>query len=144
MIESYFGLFLTALLAATIVPFSSEALLVAMQVSSGFPVAGLLAAASLGNTLGAVANWGLGRFCLQWRDHKWFPVKRRELDRASAWFNRYGIWSLLLAWVPIIGDPITLAAGVLRTRFLPFLVLVAISKTGRYAVLLGAVEGLWP
>ncbi len=124
-------------------PFSSEALLVAMQVSSGFPVAGLLAAASLGNTLGEVANWGLGRFCLHGRDHQWFPVKRRELDRASAWFNRYGIWSLLLAWVPVIGDPITLAAGVLRTRFLPFLLLVAISKTGRYAVLLGAVEGLW-
>ncbi len=144
MIESYLGLFLTAFLAATIVPFSSEALLVAMQVSGGFPVAGLLAAASLGNTLGAVANWGLGRFCLQWQDRSWFPVKRRELDRASAWFNRYGIWSLLLAWVPVIGDPITLAAGVLRTRFLPFLVLVAISKTGRYAVLLGAVEGLWP
>jgi len=144
VIESYLGLFLTAFLAATLVPFSSEALLVAMQVSGGFPVAGLLAAASLGNTLGAVANWGLGRFCLQWRDRNWFPVKRRELDRASAWFNRYGIWSLLLAWVPVIGDPITLAAGVLRTRFLPFLLLVAISKTGRYAVLLGAVEGLWP
>ncbi len=144
MIESYLGLFLTAFLAATIVPFSSEALLVAMQVSGGFPVAGLLAAASLGNTLGAVANWCLGRFCLHWRDHKWFPVKRRELARASAWFNRYGIWSLLLAWVPVIGDPITLAAGVLRTRFLPFLLLVAISKTGRYAVLLGAVDWLWP
>ncbi len=143
MIESYLGLFLTAFLAATIVPFSSEALLVAMQVSEAFPVAGLLFAASLGNTLGAVANWGLGRFCLHWRERKWFPVKPRELDRASAWFNRYGIWSLLLAWVPIIGDPITLAAGVLRTRFLPFLVLVAISKTGRYAVLLGTVDWLW-
>ena len=125
-------------------PFSSEALLVAMQVSGGFPGAGLLLAASLGNTLGAVANWGLGRFCLQWRDRTWFPVKTRELDRASAWFNRYGIWSLLLAWVPVIGDPITLAAGVLKTRFPPFLLLVAISKTGRYAVLLGAVDWLWP
>ncbi len=144
MIESYLGLFLTAFLAATIVPFSSEALLVAMQVSEAFSVAGLLLAASLGNTLGAVANWGLGRFCLHWRDRKWFPVKARELERASAWFNRYGMWSLLLAWVPIIGDPITLAAGVLRTRLLPFLLLVAISKTGRYAVLLGTVDWLWP
>ncbi len=115
-----------------------------MQVSGGFPVAGLLAAASLGNILGAVANWVLGRFCLHWQDRKWFPVKRRELARASAWFNRYGIWSLLLAWVPIIGDPITLAAGVLRMRFLPFLLLVAISKTGRYAVLLGTIDWLWP
>ena len=144
MIESYLGLFLTAFLAATIVPFSSEALLVGMQVSGGFPAAGLLAAASLGNTLGAVTNWGLGRFCLHWRDRKWFPVKPRELDRASAWFNRYGVWSLLLAWVPIVGDPITLAAGVLKVRFLRFLVLVAISKTGRYAVLLGTVDWLWP
>ncbi len=144
MIESYLGLFLTAFLAATIVPFSSEALLVAMQVSEAFSVAGLLLAASLGNTAGAVVNWALGRFCLHWRDRKWFPVRPRELARASAWFNRYGIWSLLLAWVPIIGDPITLAAGVLKTRFLPFLLLVAISKTGRYAVLLGTVDWLWP
>jgi membrane protein YqaA with SNARE-associated domain len=144
MIESYLGLFLTAFLAATIVPFSSEALLVGMQVSGSFPVAGLLLAASLGNTLGAVANWALGRFCLHWQDRKWFPVKRRELDRAGAWFNKYGIWSLLLAWVPVIGDPITLAAGVLKTRFLPFLLLVAISKTGRYVVLLGVVDWIWP
>jgi membrane protein YqaA with SNARE-associated domain len=115
-----------------------------MQVSERYPVAGLLAAAGLGNTLGAVTNWGLGRFCLHWQDRRWFPVKPRELARAGAWFNRYGIWSLLLAWVPVIGDPITLAAGVLRTRFLPFLLLVAISKTGRYAVLLGAVDWLWP
>lgn len=142
MIESYLGLFLTAFLAATIVPFSSEALLVGMRVSEAFSVGGLLVAASLGNTLGAVVNWGLGRFCLHWRDRRWFPVKPKELDRASAWFNRYGIWSLLLAWVPIIGDPITLAAGVLRARFLPFLLLVAISKTGRYAVLLGGVDWL--
>jgi membrane protein YqaA with SNARE-associated domain len=144
VIESYLGLFLTAFLAATIVPFSSEALLVGLQVSGGFPVAGLLVAASLGNTLGAVANWGLGRFFLRWRDRKWFPVKARELARASAWFKRYGIWSLLLAWVPVIGDPITLAAGVLKVRFLPFLLLVAVSKTGRYAVLLGVVDWLWP
>lgn len=142
MIESYLGLFLTAFLAATIVPFSSEALLVGMRVSEAFSVGGLLVAASLGNTLGAVVNWGLGRFCLHWRDRRWFPVKPKELDRASAWFNRYGIWSLLLAWVPIIGDPITLAAGVLRARFLPFLLLVAISKSGRYAVLLGGVDWL--
>jgi membrane protein YqaA with SNARE-associated domain len=144
MIESYIGLFLTAFLAATIVPFSSEALLVGMQVSGGFPVGGLLLAASLGNILGAVANWGLGRFCLHWQDRRWFPVKPRELARAGAWFSRYGIWSLLLAWVPIIGDPITLAAGVLKTRFLPFLLLVAIGKTGRYVVLLGIVDWIWP
>ncbi len=125
-------------------PFSSEALLVGMEVSGSFSLGGLLVAASLGNTLGAVANWGLGRFCLHWQDRRWFPVKPRELERAGAWFNRYGMWSLLLAWVPVVGDPLTLAAGVLRVRFLPFLLLVAIGKTGRYAVLLGAVDWIWP
>ena len=142
MIEGYIGLFLTAFLAATIVPFSSEALLLGMEVSGEFEAIGLLAVASLGNTLGAVTNWCLGRFCLHWQDAKWFPVKPRALDRASRWFNRYGTWVLLLAWVPVIGDPITLAAGALKTRFWRFLLLVAISKTGRYAVLLGGVDWL--
>ncbi len=142
MIEGYIGLFLTAFLAATIVPFSSEVLLLGMDLSGGFEVIGLLAVASLGNTLGAVANWCLGRFCLHWQDAKWFPIEPRALDRASRWFNRYGTWVLLLAWVPVIGDPITLAAGALKTGFARFLLLVAISKTGRYAVLLGGAEWL--
>ena len=140
--EGYIGLFLSAFLAATIIPFSSEVLLGGMAVSGKFATEGLLAAASIGNTLGAVVNWALGRFCLRWQDRRWFPVKRSELDRASRWFSRFGVWSLLLAWVPIIGDPLTFAAGVLRVPFLLFLVLVAISKTGRYLVLLGVINGL--
>ncbi|MCH8998741.1 MAG: DedA family protein [Proteobacteria bacterium] len=142
MIEGYIGLFLAAFLAATVVPFSSEVLLLGMDVSGEFEAIGLLAVASLGNTLGSVTNWCLGRFCLHWQDAKWFPVKPRALDRAGRWFNRYGTWVLLLAWVPVIGDPITLAAGALKTRFSRFLLLVAISKTGRYAVLLGGADWL--
>jgi membrane protein YqaA with SNARE-associated domain len=142
-VESYLGLFLSALLAATIVPFSSEVLLGGMIASEAFDTWNLLIAASLGNTLGAVMNWGLGRYCLHWQDRRWFPVTPAQLDRASHHFNHYGVWSLLLAWVPIIGDPITFAAGVLRVPFMLFLILVAISKTGRYLVVLGVVQGLW-
>ncbi len=134
--ENYLGLFLSALLAATIIPFSSEVLLVGMLASEDFSAWGLLFAASVGNTLGSVINWGLGRYCQHWKNHRWFPVTQRQLDRASQYFIRYGVWSLLLAWVPVIGDPITFAAGVLGVRFPVFLVLVAISKTGRYLAIL--------
>lgn len=141
--ESYLGLFLSALLAATLVPFSSEALLGGMAASAHFNTAGLLVAASAGNILGAVVNWGLGRYCLHWQDRKWFPVSPAQLDRASRWFKRYGVWSLLFAWVPIIGDPLTFAAGVLRIRFAIFLILVTISKTVRYLMVLEIVRWAW-
>ncbi len=141
--ESYLGLFLSALLAATLVPFSSEVLLGGMAASAHFSTLGLLIAASAGNVLGAVVNWSLGRYCLHWQDHKWFPVSPGQLIRASRWFSRYGVWSLLLAWVPVIGDPITFAAGVLRVKFAPFLMLVTISKTGRYMVVLEIVRLAW-
>jgi membrane protein YqaA with SNARE-associated domain len=139
-LESYLGLFLSAFLAATIVPFSSEVLLGGMLVSGSFDTWGLLIAASTGNTLGAVINWGLGRYCLHWQDRRWFPVSVKQLDKASKSFNQYGVWTLLLAWVPIIGDPLTLAAGLLRVRFPVFLLLVTISKTGRYLVVLGLIS----
>lgn len=138
--ESYSGLFLSALIAATIVPFSSEVLFGAMIASDDFNTLGLLIAASTGNILGAVVNWMLGRYCLHWRDRRWFPFSSSQLDRASRRFNQYGAWTLLFAWVPIIGDPLTFAAGVLRVPFLLFLILVSISKTGRYLVVLGLVH----
>ncbi len=132
----YSGLFLTAFLAATLVPLSSEAVLAALSQARGFDVALLFALATLGNTLGAAVNWALGRFCLNWRDRRWFPFTGDQLERAGARFRRYGLWSLLFAWVPVVGDPLTFAAGVLKVRFLPFLVLVALGKGGRYAAVL--------
>jgi len=139
----YFGLFLTAFLAATLIPLSSEAVLAALSAADGFDVALLFAVATLGNTLGAVVNWALGRFCLHWRDRRWFPFSADQLDRAGAHFRKYGIWSLLLAWLPIVGDPLTFAAGVLQVRFLPFLVLVGIGKGARYAAVLVVAQGLF-
>lgn len=139
----YFGLFLTAFLAATVIPLSSEAVLAVLSAADGFDVAILFAVATLGNTLGAAVNWALGRFCLHWRDRRWFPVSAEQLDRAGARFRRYGLWSLLFAWLPIVGDPLTFAAGVLQVRFLPFLVLVGLGKGARYAMVLAAAQGVF-
>ncbi len=135
----YTGLFLTAFLAATLVPLSSEAVLAALISAKGFDLALLIGIATAGNTLGAVVNWLLGRFCLRWRDRRWFPVGPDALDRASRWVERYGVWALLLSWMPVVGDPLTFAAGVLGVRFPIFLVLVAIGKGARYVVV-GAVS----
>lgn len=132
----YFGLFLSAFLAATLLPLSSEAVLAALSQARGFDIAALLVVATLGNTLGATVNWALGRFCLHWRDRKWFPVSPEQLERAAGWFRRYGLWSLLFAWMPVVGDPLTFAAGVLQVRVVPFLVLVALGKGARYAAVI--------
>lgn len=139
----YAGLFLSAFLAATILPFYSEAALVALGLADGFEGWLLIVVATAGNTLGALVNWCLGRFCIRWRDRSWFPVKPRQLDRATAWFNRYGVWTLLLAWLPVGGDPLTFVAGMLRVNVWLFLLLVGIGKAGRYIVLLAAARGLF-
>ena len=139
--EGYVGLFLSALLAATVLPFSSEAVLVGLMAAGDYDMIWLWFLASLGNVLGAAVTWGLGRFCLRWQDRRWFPVDKEKLDRAGRCFARYGVWSLLLAWVPFIGDPLTFAAGVLRVNFWLFLLLVSIGKAGRYAVVILAAQG---
>ncbi|WP_067215658.1 YqaA family protein [Stappia indica] len=138
----YGGLFLSALGAATLLPMQSEAVLVGLLLS-GRPVLLLLFVASLGNTLGGLINWALGRGIERFRHRRWFPVGEAALTRAQDWYSRWGKWSLLLSWMPIIGDPLTLAAGVMRERFLTVLVLVAIAKTGRYAVLAAVTLGFF-
>jgi membrane protein YqaA with SNARE-associated domain len=138
----YVSLFVSAFLAATVLPLSSEAVLSALVVGDGFDIWLLIALASIGNTLGAVVNWLLGRYCLRWRDRKWFPVSAAALERASRWFSRYGVFSLLFAWLPVVGDPLTFVAGILRVRFALFLVLVALGKTARYIAVAGLVDGI--
>ncbi len=140
--EGYLGLFFSALLAATILPFSSEAVLAALYAVDRYDAVLLWLVASVGNTLGGLVNWVLGRFCLHWRDRRWFPVSPQRLQRAQQWFGRYGTWSLLFAWLPVVGDPLTFAAGVLRVNVWVFLVLVGIGKAARYAVVLLVAKGL--
>ena len=102
---------------------------------------GLLIVASVGNILGAVCNWVLGRFIDRFQDRAWFPVTKSSLERASGWYRRYGRWSLLLSWMPLFGDALTVIAGVLREPLWSFLILVAVAKTGRYLVLAAATFG---
>ena len=132
-------MFASAFLAATVVPFASEITLVA-ALAAGGAVHWLLAVATLGNTLGALVNWALGRLMERFRDRRWFPVDAKRLERAQAWFRRYGVWSLLLAWAPLVGEPLTVIAGAMRVRIVPFLVLVAAGKAVRYAVLVFVLD----
>jgi membrane protein YqaA with SNARE-associated domain len=128
---AYGGLFLFSLAAATILPFPSETALVGLLLAGYSPWL-LLAVASAGNVLGAAINWLLGRAIDRYGSHRWFPEGSRTVERARAWYHRYGRWSLLLSWVPVIGDPLTVVAGVLRERLVVFLIFVIIAKVGRY------------
>lgn len=138
--NGYGALALGAFLAATLLPLSSEAMLAALVAARGHDLAILFAVALIANTAGSVVNWLLGRYLLHWQNRRWFPVKSAALHRAQAWFQRWGVWSLLLAWLPILGDPLTFAAGVLRVPFGRFLVLTALGKAARYAVVIGLVS----
>ncbi|MBB3308669.1 membrane protein YqaA with SNARE-associated domain [Rhizobium sp. BK196] len=139
---AYGGLFLTALGAATILPMQSEAVLVGLLLTGDYPVFWLIAAASLGNVLGSLVNWCLGRGIERFSGQRWFPVGAKALDRAKHWYGRYGRWSLLASWLPIVGDPITVVAGILREPLPTFLLLVTFAKVGRYLVLAAATTGL--
>jgi membrane protein YqaA with SNARE-associated domain len=98
----------------------------------------LILVATVGNVLGSAINWWLGRYLEHFKDRRWFPFKPPVLDRAAGWYHRYGRWSLLLSWAPIIGDPLTLVAGVLREPFRSFIVIVTLAKLARYLVLAAA------
>ena len=128
----YLSLFVISFLAATILPFSSELTLAGLIATSNYDNLLLLFVASFGNVLGAVANWVLGFYSRNLSTKKWFPFKDKQIEKSSIWFNKFGRWSLLFAWVPIIGDPLTLAAGLLRVKFIEFLILVTIGKVSRY------------
>ena len=132
----YAGLFLSAFASATLLPGSSEAALLALLVVGQGEPALLLAVATVGNVLGSFANWLLGRFFAHLHDRAWFPIGPEAYEGAISWFRRYGVWSLLLSWLPVVGDALTLVAGILRVRLLPFLLLVSISKAGRYLAIL--------
>ena len=137
--SAYLGLFLTAFLAASLLPAYSELLFAGLLLRGYDPLA-LWAWASAGNTLGSAVNWALARFLLRFEERRWFPFRRETLGRAQDWFRRYGVWSLLLAWAPIGGDALTFVAGLMRVRFWLFLLLVAIGKATRYAVVIWIIE----
>ena len=129
-----FLLFFSSLIAATVIPTGSELILVGLIKLSDHHMINLVLIATAGNVLGAIINWFLGTKILYLQNKKYFPLKPKQLAKATAYFEKYGKWSLLFAWVPVIGDPLTVISGVLKTKFLTFLFLVSIGKFLRYAI----------
>ena len=142
MITGYLTLFSSAFLAATILPFYSEVVLFALLRRGGNPEL-LVVIATLGNTLGAVVNWVLGRYLLHFRERRWFYFSETQIAKAQRWFQRYGFWTLLLAWLPLGGDALTLIAGIMKVPLWLFCVLVAIGKGLRYISIV-YLAGWWP
>ena len=132
MIIGYLSLFTISFLAATILPFSSELMLASMLSIENYNKTLLITFSSLGNILGSVFNWVLGFYFIKLQNKKWFPFNQEQISKSSQWFEKYGKWSLLFAWVPIIGDPLTFVAGTMKTKFFIFLILVGIGKISRY------------
>lgn len=139
--DAYLWLFAASFVAATLLPAYSEVVFVGLLAAGHEPWA-LWAWATAGNSLGAALNWLLGRYLLHFQDRRWFPFRAGTLDRAQRWFQRYGVWSLLMAWAPVGGDALTFVAGVMRVRFGVFFALTAAGKGMRYAILLGLLEWL--
>ena len=129
----YIGLFIASFLAATILPLSSEIVLSALLLNDLSPI-GLVCIATMGNVLGSLANYALGYWARLEFVRKWLGISEEKLVQAERRFTKYGIASLFFAWVPIIGDPLTLIAGVLRIRLMWFILLVTTGKLIRYIV----------
>lgn len=134
-------LFSSAFLAATMIPAQSELILVGLLGLGHHSKILLFFVATVGNVLGSLMNWVIGIYLMKLKDKKWFPLKKlakeSALEKAKNLYQKWGVWSLLLAWVPIIGDPLTVVAGVFRTNVWLFLTLVTIGKATRYIVVLG-------
>jgi membrane protein YqaA with SNARE-associated domain len=136
------SLFAIAFLAATLLPVQSEAVLAGLLSLSAESWWTLLGVATLGNTLGAVVNWALGRGIERYQNKRWFPVKPTQLEKAKTHYRRWGRWCLFFSWVPVVGDAFTVLAGVLRERLWVFVVIVGVGKLSRYLVVAAAVAGL--
>ncbi|KQQ70104.1 YqaA family protein [Acinetobacter sp. Leaf130] len=138
---SYFLLFISAFGAATLLPLQSEAVLVTLLLKGQYSALLLISIATLGNVLGSCVNWWLGLKIEQFKHRKWFPVSEKRLQQAQSFYHKYGFYSLLLSWTPIIGDPITLVAGLFKENFWRFLGIVIIAKAGRYLFIYWVVMG---
>ena len=138
---SYFLLFISAFGAATLLPLQSEAVLVTLLLKGQYSALLLISTATLGNVLGSCVNWWLGLKIEQFKHRKWFPVSEKRLQQAQSFYHKYGFYSLLLSWAPIIGDPITLVAGLFKENFWRFLGIVIIAKAGRYLFIYWVVMG---
>lgn len=135
------GLFLAGFIAASPLPMQSEVVFLALQ-AAGFAALPLVIWASAGNILGSCVTYAIGRWAGSLHGSRWFPFRPETLDRARHWWQRWGLWSLLLSWAPG-GDLLVALAGLMRVPLPVFLLLLAVAKTGRYAVVAWAGTGLF-
>lgn len=139
-IAAYASLFVVSLGAATILPLQSEAVLTGLLLTRAYPDWVLVIVATTGNTLGSLINWYLGHSIESFRHKRWFPVRPELLEKAQALYIRRGQWTLLLSWVPVIGDPLTVMAGMMHLPWPRFLAIVAPAKASRYLVVVWLVS----
>jgi membrane protein YqaA with SNARE-associated domain len=137
------ALFGMAFSAATLLPIPSEPLFLALLAKGTHSLPVLVFVATLGNTLGSTVNWALGRYVERFRDHPRFPLKGEDFAKTQRLYQRWGVWSLLLGWAPVIGDPLTVMAGVMRTPLWQFVLLTGLGKGLRYLAVAGAFAGLF-
>ena len=130
--EVYIILFTSSFASSTILPGHSEITLTALITQKKYEIFYLVFFASLGNISGSVLNWYLGLYFLKFKNKKWFPFKENHINKVSKSFLKYGKWSLLLSWVPFIGDALTLVAGMFRVPLHQFIIIVSVAKIGRY------------
>jgi membrane protein YqaA with SNARE-associated domain len=133
------ALFLSAFVSATILPGTSEAVLIGVLATASAAVWAAVGIATIGNLLGSMLNWAIGKYLASFRDHKRFPVSPEKIAKAEALYAKYGIWTLLLSWLPLFGDALTIVAGLLRAPLWIFILFVTIAKGARYAAVAGAV-----
>jgi len=133
------GLFVASFLAATILPFSSEAVLMAMALGA-WSSSSLLLVATIGNTLGGLTNYAIGRWIPEGKLVKWLGIDPGKAERWRNFAERYGAWGALLCWLPIVGDPLAIALGLFRTNFLQTALLMFIGKAARYTIVLWAMR----
>ena len=136
------SLFTLAFLAATIFPSVSEIYLLNLHSSGVHNALILIAVATTGNVLGACVNWALGRYLLHFQKRKWFPFSQKQMSKAQKFYQKWGVWSLLLAWMPLLGDALTFVAGIFRANIWLFLVLVTIGKSLRYIMVVLVMDAL--
>lgn len=139
---AYLTLLFTAFISATLLPSSSEIVLTAMITKGEYILWLLWLSATVGNVLGSCVNYWLGTQVMRFKDRKWFPVSQRGIEQAQTRFQKYGVYSLLFAWLPLIGDPLTVVGGIFKVRWWTFLWLVTLGKGARYLVVLAFAVGL--
>lgn len=136
----YGVLLVSAFVAATLLPAQSELVLAGLLAAGSGDPGMLFVVATIGNTAGSVVNWAVGRGVEPVLGKRWFLGVRERYERAACIFRRYGRLSLVFAWLPIVGDALTVAAGAARVPIMPFVALVAAGKAARYAFIMIALS----